>query len=256
MPERILYPEFRNELEFTRYPFGDNATLVSNDGQTLEEDTFLDASLHPIGGGAGMHIASITVTARKVTITVGDSGTPDLCSVEFDPLSPPDLLRLTDAYGRPAGVLVSESLRLARFSAWENQVHAFGRDAAEFAASCVIPTPEVGVRGILTEEGDLLTGDVWIIGENGVVVREDGDCNIRVDIVGDPLFLRKLCFPVELFEPPLFIQTINGCPPDDQGNWNLTVGDHTAPNGETIIRINPTDGGLKIEAVGQLVRQG
>jgi len=255
MAERILYPEFRDELEPTKYPFADDATLVSdNTSQEIDRDTFLDASVYPIGAGAGVYVSNITVTPRKITITLGDNRSTNLAVADFDPLNPKDVLLFEDSVGRPAGVIVSEVLRLSRFTAWESGSHDFSATATPLVASCVIPTPEPGVRGFVTEDGELFTGDVWIVGENGVVVSEDGDCNVRIDMVGDPLFVRKLCFPLDLFVPPLFVKTINGCTPDANGNYNLTIGGQDAPDEETIIRINPTDTGLKIEAIGQLVR--
>ncbi len=255
MPARILFPQFRDQLEPTRYPFGDEASLISrNTGQQLDNDTFLDASVYPLEAVERVCIASVTVTGRSVTIVIGDDLSVSLASASFDPAQPPSLLRLTDSFGRPAGVLVSEPLRLARFGTWALGQHLFGSDEAEFAASCVIPTPAPGVRGVITTDGDLVAGDVWLAGDNGVVLRDDGDGNIRVDIVGDPLFVRTLCQPLGKFLPPTPILTINGCPPDEFGNFNLTVGDHLAQ--DTVLRIRPTDAGdaLIIEAVGQLVR--
>jgi hypothetical protein len=253
MPERIIFPEWRDQHEHTRYPFADGASLQATTNHTIQNDTFLDASLYPIGATSRVQIARITVTTREVTIVITDSSRADRASVTFDSLSPPDVLELRDSFGRPAGVLVSESLRLARFSSWNVGTHTFNQGAAEFAVSCVIPTPEIGVRGVLDATGRLFTGDLWLIGDNGVVFREE-DGHIRVDIVGDPLFVRKLCEPIERFEAPVFIRTINGCPPDKYGNFNLTVGDHLAP--ETIVRIYPTNDGLVIQAVGQITTEG
>lgn len=255
MPGRILFPQFRDQFEPTRYPFGDNASLVSrNTGQVLDNDTFLDASVYPIGSEDKVCIDRVLVTSRLVTIQIGDPSTPNLATASFDPVVPPSLLRLTDSFGRPAGVLVSEPLRLARFGAWRLTEHLFGPDEAEFAASCVIPKPGPGVRGVLTVDGDLAAGDVWLVGDNGIVLRDEGDGNIRVDIVGDPLFVRALCQPLGRFQPPRPILTINNCPPDEFGNFNLTVGNHLAE--DTVLRIRATDQGdaLIIEAIGQLVR--
>jgi hypothetical protein len=253
MPNRILFPEFRDELEFTRYPFADTATLLSGDSQqAIDKDTFLDASLYPIGALEQVHIASIVVAPQAVTINLGDRRNTAIASGVFDPLDPPEAIEFTDRFGRPAGVLVSEPLRLARFSAWESRTHTFGPLAAEFVAGCVIPTPEPGLRGILTPDGDLVVGDVWLVGENGVVVRQDGDCVIRVDVVGDPLFVRRLCAPTDLFTTPNFLRTINDCPPNEFGEYRLEVGNDIAP--DTVLRIVPVNDGLKIEAVGQLVR--
>lgn len=254
MPERVLYPEFRAEQEFTRYPFADSASLASDTGRAIDADTFLDAGLYPVGAADRVYIANINVDTRAVTVTLGDARSTDVARATFDPLDPPSLVAFEDAAGRPAGVLVSEALRLGRFAAWGSGDHRFARGATEFAASCVTPTPGGGVRGFVTEQGDVLTGDVWFVGENGVVFRLDGDCTVRLDVVGDPLFVRNLCEPVDLFEPPVFVKTINGRPPDEAGNFNLTVGDQAAPGGQTIVRINPTDDGLIVEAVGQRVR--
>lgn len=249
MPERIIFPEFRDELEFTNYPFADGASLTTEAGNhSIDQSTFLDASLYPIGGAENQYISKVEITLRAITIRVSDHVTPDLCYATFDPLQPPSVLEFWDDYGRPAGVMISEPPRLSRFSAWDRGTHTFARGTTEFCASCVIPTPEIGVRGILTENDELLTGDVWIAGENGVTVREIINNQIRVDVVGDPLFVRKQCDPLELFEPPLFIKTINHCPPDALGDFRIEVNDYDAP--ETIMRIVHTNNGLRIEAAG------
>ena len=94
-----------------------------------------------------------------------------------------------------------------------------------------------------------------IIGDNGVVVTQDANDSevIRIDIVGDPLFLRQNCTEVERFVTPNFIRTINGCPPDADGNFHITVGNHQ--NAETIVRIYAEDGVLVIRAIGNTVQE-
>lgn len=253
MAERRLFPEFRDQYAPTRYPFLDTATLVSSSGeQAIAPDLFLDASLYPIGATDAIHISSINIiTPRSATITVADSTRRPKASVNFDPLFAPDVLRLFDVWGRPAGVLVSDSVRLSRISSWSPNDHLFAEEATQFVPSCVIPTPEVGVRGLLTERDELFTKDVLIVGDNGVVVTQEDDGIIRVDIVGDVLFLRQNCTEVDLFSTPNFIRTINGCPPDENGNYNITVGDHQ--NEETIVRIYPQNGKLVVEAIGKTV---
>lgn len=255
MPERILFPEFRDELEFTRYPFGDMVTLVNDDGVEIERDTFLDATLYPIGAVGRLYLGQVDVTAQAVTLWIFDEQHLPVASTTFNPGQAPDLLYVADEWGRPAGVIVSDALRLARFGAWDVQPHTFTIEQTEFAASCVIPMPEPGVRGVLSELRELFYGDMWIVGDNGVVVRKEGNDVIRVDIVGDPLFTRKLCEQVERFVPPLFIKTINHCPPDAYGNFHLIVGDQLSET--TIVRIYPVDGTtLRIEAVGQVLKEG
>lgn len=260
MPEAIVHSQWRDEQAPSKYPFGDNASLVTTDGVSLGEDTFLDARVYPIGGGVRMSLQSITVESGRTTLYIGPDSAPRLCFTWFDPVDPPDLLRLEDVWGRSAGVLVSEALRLARFQSWQLGTHQFASEAAELAASVCIPTPEIGVRGMITEEGDILTGDAWIVGENGVVVREDpegaeeGTQVIRVDLVGDPLFRRALCGDkvsglVPLFSTPRFLQTINDIPPDAFGNYVIGTAGNIAP--DNILRVVPTPEGLRFEAVGQ-----
>ena len=244
----------QNKHYFQNSAFMDTATLISNTGQSIDPDLFLDASLYPIGTVGGyVYLSRVSIAPREVRVSIADRTRKEKAFVTFDQFNPPEVLRFSDAWGRPAGVLVADAVRLARFQAWIGGDHVFTATATTFVPSCLIPTPEIGVRGLLTDKGELLTGDVIILGENGVVVRQVGDSGIRVDIVGDPLFRRKLCAPVDLFTPPGFIKTINGCPPDVYGNFNLTVGSHTQE--ETIVRILKTDTGLLIEAIGTTIQQ-
>ena len=124
--------------------------------------------------------------------------------------------------------------------------------AAEFAATCVTPMPAAGVRGFTTPDGTLFTGDVWLVGEDGVVVREE-DGAVRIDVVGDPLFRRRLCQPVQLFTTPRFVKTINGMRPDARGDFKITAGRALAA--DTVLRVYTDDtGGITFEAVGQVLQ--
>ena len=250
MPERRLFPEFRDQFRETRYPFDDTSSLVSErTQQRLGFDIFADACLYPVGVTGAIHLAAVAITGRTVTLTVANTTRTTLATTTFETDGGDEVLKLTDTAGRPAGVLVAAPGQLTQFSTWATGTHTFQPTATRFAPSCVIVTPGVGVRGLVTEEGDVFTQDTLIVGDNGVVVREGGTLNsIRVDIVGDPLFRRKLCTPLELFKTPNFIRTINGCPPDAAGNFNLTVGDHENP--QTVVRVYRDTEGLVIAAVG------
>lgn len=252
MPDRILFPEFLNQFEPTKYPFVDVATLTSTEGQVIDHDLFLDASLYPIGALGYLYISEIEVQARNVKITVADQTRTIRATANFDPLFAPSLVIFKDSYARPAGILVSDTLKLSRFTSWQITTHSFTAAATTLVPSCVIPTPAVGVRGILTERGDVFTGDFIIVGDNGVVVREETEGQIRIDIVGNPLFRRKLCIPAELFTTPRFVKTINGCGPDKYGNYNITVGNERSE--QTVLRVYPTSQGLVIAAAGAKVQ--
>jgi hypothetical protein len=107
--------------------------------------------------------------------------------------------------------------------------------------------PSNGVSSFKDELNNTVSGEVWLVGENGVVVRTEGK-NIRVDVVGDPLFKRKVD---NSFVTPRFIKTINGIPPDEYGDFKIVSGSYMA--GDTILRVYPEPDvpGIRIELVGQ-----
>ena len=259
MPERILHPDFRNQNEQSNYPFEDTATLVSLSGGQFFADTFIDASIYAIGLQANAYISQIVIDARIATIHIGDADEPSRASGTFDILTPSPTIALADTYGRPAGLLLSDATRLALFQSWAAGTHLFAPASATFAASVVTPTPAIGVRGFITDMGDLMTGAVWLVGEDGVVVRNI-DGNVRIDLGGDPLFERALCTKElpegdtsDPFPEPTFLQTINNIEPDAFGDFKITAGDDLAD--DTILRIFEDAGKLKIEVVGQKVER-
>lgn len=269
MPERRLYTEWRRSTEATRYPFSERASLVNEEGIVLLEGTFLDAALTVIGAQAGLFLAQAVVDHDQVTLVLGDPQNANLASGSFKLVQPESVISFTDTFGRPAGVLVSESQRLGIFQSWGVGTHVFLPEQTEFAATVCFPTPEAGLRGILLDDGTLFTGDVWLIGDDGVVLRVE-DVNlpavcglaartvqvIRVDIVGDPLFRRRLCTPVNLFQTPQVLRRLRviapnisfECGPDAAGDIKLAV--HNDLIADTVLRLNSTPDGLVIGAIG------
>ncbi len=259
--QRNINREWRAQNDSTRYPFSSQATLTSRDGRSLVEGTFLDAALHPVGGQVGMYLSRVAITHQEVTVWVGDAGSALRCSGTFDLIRPDDLVALFDADGRSAGVLVSESARLGIFQSWGVGEHNFARADSEFCACCCTPTPEAGLRGVRLPDGEVLTGEVWLLGDDGVVLRSSQEVVggrsvtvVRVDVVGDPLFRRRLCSPDELFVTPNFVKTLRvvhsggtfDCVPDEHGNVRL------AADGEgTVLRVRTTGDGLVIGMAGK-----
>lgn len=266
---RRLHPEWRESHEATAYPFADGATLRNTVGDFIPEVTFLDAILYPIGGLVGMYLSKIDVQHESATLYVGDSRNTERCYGEFSLLSPPDSVVLADAYGRPAGMLVSEPDRLAIFQSWTAKLHVFEVEQTEFVADVCVPTPEIGVRGFVLEDGSVFTEDVWMVGDDGIVLSssegtvvrpgcvgiEQVQQVIRVDAVGDVLFRRKLC--QDLFTTPRFLRTITVrnqcldfvCEPGPDGDFKITVAHQDAA--DTVLRVRITSKGLIIETAGE-----
>jgi hypothetical protein len=261
MTQHIRGAEWRAYNESSNYPFSDSATLT-NGADFIGEGILLDAVLHPVGAAARMHLSQVLVRNDSVTLRIGDPTNSNLAEVEFDVLDPPDELQLLDQHGRPAGLIVSEAARLATFQSWSLGLHTFTAAQTEFAARCCLPTPEVGLRGFLLDDGSVMTGDVWIVGEDGVVVtsREEQQRQIiRVDIVGDPLFRRRLCNDV--FQTPRLLRTLtfrHGCAkipvsPDEYGNITVTV--TSKDQADTILRVRTNAHDLTLETVGERIER-
>lgn len=266
---RVLHPEWRDSLETTPYPFTDTATLRNDGGKFIPEGTFLDATLYPIGGGVRMRLSKVVINNQTVKIYIGDADDDELASAEIDLIEPPDEARLVDKYGRAAGLFVSESIRLSIFQAWGLGTHTFTQEQAGFCATVCMPTPEVALRGFILEDGSVFTNDIWMIGDDGVVLSVEDNVPvqvgclgtnipekvIRVDVVGDPLFRRRLCEGV--FTTPQFLRTITVkrgcrefvCGPDEFGDFKISVGHQDSP--DPILRVHTGTDGVIIEAVGE-----
>lgn len=268
----ILHPAWRDEFEATPYPFGDWATLTSSTGVFIPEGTFLDAAIYPVGGGTKLRLSKVVIGQHTITIYIGNESTEELCSGSMELLSPVDEIRLVDVYGRPAGLLVSEEERLAIFQTWPAGTHKFTFAQAGFCSLACIPIASGYLIGFELEDGSIVSGDVWLVGGEGVVLTYEenekarDDCEvsqnvdplesrIKVNIVGDPLFRQRLCSTGSI--TPRFLKQLTfkiGCTsnivtPNAYGRVRMGTGRPSAES--TVMRIHGSGGTLKIGAVGE-----
>ena len=246
MARAHLFQEWRDSTEYIKYPFTDAATLINTEGDTVPTDLFIDARIYPIGGSYRQFLSRVTID-DNVEITISD-GTGEIATGSFEFNYEIDLIRLVDTYSRPAGVLVSTWEKLQTLINWIPGIHEFEQAQTEFAASIVTPQPAAGVKSIVLADGTVFTGEVILVGHDGIVLRED-EGTIRFDIVGDPYYLRKLCEEEEKERGCVQgLRTINGIKAID-GRFTITAGDNLAS--DTVLRLIPTTDGLQISFVGQ-----
>jgi hypothetical protein len=240
----ITFNDWREENKRRKYPFSDNVPAAS-DELAIPDDLFFDGRLYPIDGTQDMYLSRITKTASSLEFAIRSSGTEELAVATFalNDIPDNDELAFFDTYGRAAGLLLAEEASLRAFSGMDIGEYTFFLSQTQFAAAVAVPQPAVGVRGILLESGDMLTGEVWLVGEDGIVLRRDDDA-IRIDIIGDPFASRKLCEDsltneedVTTLVPYCPIKTLNGIEPDDNGNFKLIPGTNASLS--TILRITP-----------------
>lgn len=251
---KIRHPEYRKELENTKYPFVPTASL-SNGAVSFFEGTFLDAHIYAVTGTSGYYLSRVTITSAAIQLRIGDSVTAELLSGTITLPITDAVVRLVDNFGRSAGLLVSSTDRLAVLTTWGVGSYAFEPDQTAFCVTCCMPVPEIGVTAIQLENGDLLSGRVWLVGDDGVVLqavqKTDKNGNevdlLQINVVGDPLFLQKLCNPEDLFTPVNPIRTIRivqgdvsyECDADDFGNFNIQMNDSLAADAALRIRTTP-----------------
>lgn len=239
----IRFQDWRDTNARRKYPFADNASAASSE-VTLPDDLFVDGRLYPIGGNAELYLSRITKDANALTFAIRATGTDELATASFTLADIPENGELVffDTYNRPAGLLVSSEIALQAFSGIDVGIYEFTLVQTEFAAAVNTSQPSPGVRGFLLPNGDIMTGDVWFVGEDGVVLRRDGNA-MRVDVIGDPFAARKLCGDEEANEevatlqPYCPIKLLNGIAPDEQGNFQLLVGSNQSLS--PILRITP-----------------
>lgn len=257
----IRFPEFLPSLENTRYPFVADASL-SNGRVQLLEGTLLDAHLYAVDGTQRYYISKVIVTSSQYTIIIGDlTSNTRLTGVVELPITV-SVVPLQDNQGRPGGMLVSDPSRLSVLATWGVGTYTFERKQTEFCVTCQMPIPNPGVTSFRLETGEVISGQVWWVGEAGVIVSTNGGTIgipevIRVDVVGDPHYLQRLCDPNSLFVAVNPIRVIrvkqNGehlydCEPDEYGNLNLQMNDALAS--DAALRIRTTAEGIVLEVAG------
>ncbi len=247
----IIFPEWRNQSENTNYPFSDDATMISDSGVRIPRSLFDDARFYPIGAVAGVYLKSVIIQGNIVTITIADPE-KTLATGLFDYTNPLNDVPFYDSFGRPAGVLVSTKEKLKLLPAALPASVVFTREQAEIVPSCVVPLPQVGVRGFLLDDGSYFTGDIYLVGVDGIVLSVPEANVIRVDVIGDPYAKLEECekedIPVEAF---CGLKTINGIAPDPEtGDFKVSPGANPPYAADNVIRVTQDNSALVIETVG------
>jgi hypothetical protein len=256
--ERILFPQFRDEQSTSRYPFTDTSVLTETEtGLSISNNVFLDAAFYPIGGGGSIYLNAVVITPLVFEFIVATTDPTVTIRGFYDWRSPPTngVIDFYDAVGRPAGMVIVNVENMRQFNSWAQKTYSFGLRSAQFVATTFIPAKEPGVRALQSTAAHSLTGDAWLIGDAGVVVRAENEHTIRFDIVGIPLYRRYACADASAVLPPKrFVKTINGCPPDEFGNFTITATPAhpslSANQKDVVLRVYPTANGVVVEALG------
>ena len=244
----VFFPEWRNVNGLRKYPFADTATLTATTGEQWQVGTLLDARIFTIGAALPLRLTSLIVAGTKVTFILGDENTAELATGSYDIAVDYDgLVKLLDSNQRPAGTLVLAADRAAGLLGWGQGPFTFGHDALPFAVAAVTALPDSGVTALVPAGSTALAGEVWVVGGNGVVVRQQSGA-VRVDVVGSPYYARAKCQALgQTYYAPPCLKSINHLFPGKTGNFGILPG---LQNPDNILRVTPETNGVRISLAG------
>lgn len=265
----IVHPQWRDSHRETAFPFSLTAALTTDTDKTLPTGAFLDGVLQLPGGVVPFHLLSIDVGYETATLQFGDATRDNLVHGVVDLQDPQEITELVDDSQRSFGALIGDPTVLRQINGWGLGLHTFRRGRAELAAAVCVALPSVGVSGLSTADGQVHAGDVWIVGERGVVVRTamqsaPAPCAVRleqsvvrVDVVGDPLFRRRGCNDeAGAYATPRVIRKIRFkqgatefvCEPDQYGVIPMTASNLAVDKAALLLRVE--SGRIILEIAG------
>lgn len=232
------------------YPFVDGSTFTSINNVFVPPTVFTDARLYPINASNRQYISQIDINFTGAKFYISDAN--DVVATGEASSSANEVL-LYDEYNRQVGLLLVDVNRLRSISA-ANTVLEFSTDAMTFVPSVVSPQPQIAINSVRDKDNNIAYGDVWLVGEDGVVLTYTEATNtISVHVIGDKYFARRACADEQAAtwpNTPLKSITINGNPVDidDNGNFFFMPGKNVVD--ANILRIESLDNELRFKIVG------
>ena len=174
-----IYQEWESQNARRNYPFADLATLTDQQGIRLPLDFLLDAVLYPADLQGVCYLQNIVGPARQLVF--GDSVTrKSVGTAQWVPGAVSVVVYDVSGYSRPIGIL---QLGPGITYLESNQTRTFDPEATPLTPTCFFAVNQQGVQGIILPDGTLMTGDITIEGQDGIVVTTAGQ-TLRVDAVG------------------------------------------------------------------------
>ena len=213
------------------------------------------------GVGSAVYVTRITLAIDSVTIVLADDAHGDICTGTARGTD--TAVTLTDLYGRDVGMLIVDATYLAALGK-PPAVLEFAPDALPLAAACVVPQPQLVVGGIADAWANLVTGNVWLVGERGVVLAVDAGTNtITVHIIGDRRAEQAACVDKGgTYVQPRFVKRITvlyegvaeGVAEPNPLTGGITIVPNSLTSADSVLRINnPAPSTLEISAIGNIV---
>lgn len=230
-----VFASWRDQAAQSKYPFTDFSECLSVSGVPLPASLFLDVSL----------VSSQDARVQLVSLLPYETALLAVFQNEFETETFQAVLGITAGEtasnltenGRVCGLVVYDPSSVQYFLSKYSTAQVF-QDSAELCPRCIHVVVKPGVQSLAA--GDLLgnSGVVFLIGENGVVLRQvdlplntlapnDPTKAIRVDVVGNPLYDAETCFTADS-AVGLAATSINQVRPNSRGSLTLIVDRRTS----------------------------
>ena len=182
-------------MSLTGYPFTSCVPLLTNTGYSFAIGTLADASIYCDAATRIPVFTSVHKSGRDMTFFVGDY------SATFDLSVFREVIEFYTPAGVFGGIFVLNQQRLRFLDSWRDGTHTFTNPQA-FCPRCLEFVPPVGVQRIVTDAGDILSGEVIISGGYGTVLELLASpaevTYIEVNFVGDPTYTpRTPAIPIQ-----------------------------------------------------------
>lgn len=231
----IYGQQWEDSLKGLSYPFQASEPPES-EGNRIPVDFILDAALFMRSTTSRGVLSEITVSpARGITVAFTDAAGDPVGTAVFPATGGGRVAVMSQ--GITTGFIVVDPAAAEIVRSWFPRTYVF---AAPLVPHVVVVSDPAWRRGVTLPDGTTLTGDVYLVGANGIHL-ERTPTGFSVSGVGDPYAGRV--------EARRAIKTINGILPDSTGNISLiAMSPHDGPHR---ISVNPLGGGrVRIELQG------
>lgn len=176
-----VFQEWLLQNSQRNYPFCDAASMLDSAGAMVPQDLVVDAILYPQGLLGFPYLLRIDGPNRAFYF--GDSMTQKAIGVcRWSPGDTRAQVQDTSQYSRPIGTLVfGPGINSIDTTA----VRTFAPRSTQLAPTAYVALNQTGVTGLVLPDGTLMTGNITITGQDGVVVSTQNGV-LRVDCTGVP----------------------------------------------------------------------
>jgi len=183
--DNVFVEEYRKELRLTGYPFSVCAPLRTDTGYSVAVGTIEDASIYCEKTTKIPIFTAIEKAGRDIVFRIGEY------TASFALNAVPEVVPLQTESGIFGGILVLSLARIRSLDSWKDGRHTITQPLP-FCPRCIEIVPPVGVQRIITDRGEIMSGEIVISGGYGttlqLLVSPAGITYIEVNIVGDPAY--------------------------------------------------------------------